>query len=564
MIIPVFVNSEKMTQDSEPDPRSNGKLFTPIVLILGAIVTLGPLFMRLPLTNDAVLYDLEARWLSEDLLPYRDIVEPNFPGVLVIHRFTRLFLGQSNEALRAVDFVIVVAMLLIGGSLIFAAAANRAVAAWGILFGLLFYLSQSEWCHCQRDTWLLLPTLLGLYFRYRQVKRCESSEATSRTIFLSSVCEGLIWGAGIWLKPHVIVMCGATWACSLFYLPQWKRKAIDSLGLLTGGVIAGGIGLLVLYRLGILSPFLASLNEWNPGYLAARFDNWTRVRYLSMVFRFAPWFLLHLVALPISLWVIFRFLFSKQERSPGTFTQSAVCMLYIFWMLQSHLLQHLFDYVHVPAIFLAILVLATQANQIAFLRSPVSLTTFGLLALLASPMVKPEKMALWVPALNSDLSPTQTDQLAQLHNPKWQDLQQVELFLREQNVQKQQVVMYNSDLVTLYWNLQLQSPTPYVYMYEIQAYFPDRKDALRQSMIDAHPKFIVTDLVSCGMRQDLAEQVDDFGPLAPPPAYKRANLNYYPWTEPVVFRAGRYMVHEARPSTDQQAEADSTPLKSEK
>ncbi len=533
-----------MIQDSN-GPRPHLKdLFLPGLVAGILLIALGPLFLRLPVTNDAVLYDLEARWMKEGVLPYRDIVEANFPGVLVIHSLTRSSLGESNEALRVIDLTIVCTMLVLMLVCVVKGTGSYRFGGWSAVFGLLFYLSLSEWCHCQRDIWLLLPAVGGCLLRILQVQR--QATATSTKIFVHSLIEGCIWGLGIWLKPHLLIVCVVVWVMSIFMIQGWKRKAIDGAGLLAGGVIMGAIGLWSLMRLEALEAFLVSLREWNPGYLEARSQNWTLARYKVMNIILAPWTLLHLVAIPLSLLSVSRFLLKPAARNDQVFVRALLSAVYLFWLLQAHFLQHLFDYVHIPAILLSIGVLGVHAGQYRLLRSPAVLLPLILLGLWRSPFTDANQMRLWKPATQGDLTPAETDSLARLPNPKWEDLAEIESFLRDQNVHERDVLMFNSDLVTLYWNLNLTSPTPYVYLFELQNYFPERKELIDAAMISGPQKFVVTDLVSCGMPTRSAEEIGAEGPLAPPPGYTRANLKAYPWSEPVVFRSGRYLVHRVR------------------
>ncbi len=533
-----------MIQDSN-GPRPHLKdLFLPGLVAGILLIALGPLFLRLPVTNDAVLYDLEARWMKEGVLPYRDIVEANFPGVLVIHSLTRSSLGESNEALRVIDLTIVCTMLVLMLVCVVKGTGSYRFGGWSAVFGLLFYLSLSEWCHCQRDIWLLLPAVWGCLLRILQVQR--QATGTSTKIFAHSLIEGCVWGLGIWLKPHLLIVCVVVWVMSIFMIQGWKRKAIDGAGLLAGGVIMGAIGLWSLMRLGALEAFLVSLREWNPGYLEARSQNWTLARYKVMNIILAPWTLLHLVAIPLSLLSVSRYLLKPAARNDQVFARALLSAVYLFWLLQAHFLQHLFDYVHIPAILLSIGILGVHAGQSRLLRSPAVLLLLILLGLWRSPFTDANQMRLWKPATQGDLTPAETDLLARLPNPKWEDLAEIESFLRDQNVHERDVLMFNSDLVTLYWNLNLTSPTPYVYLFELQNYFPERKELIDAAMISGPQKFVVTDLVSCGMPTRSAEEIGAEGPLAPPPGYTRANLKAYPWSEPVVFRSGRYLVHRVR------------------
>ena len=68
--------------------------------------------------------------------------------------------------------------------------------------------------------------------------------------------------------------------------------------------------------------------------------------------RLFPWVLIHLAAVPVALSVI---------RSHNHGRQTLIAGLYLGWLLQALALQHLFDYVHVPAILLGLTVVFSQA-----------------------------------------------------------------------------------------------------------------------------------------------------------------------------------------------------------
>ncbi len=71
-----------------------------------------PLFLRMPLTNDAQMYDLQVRLLHQGGVLYRDILEPNLPGVVWIQSLVRNAVGWSSEALRAFDLLVLAAHVL--------------------------------------------------------------------------------------------------------------------------------------------------------------------------------------------------------------------------------------------------------------------------------------------------------------------------------------------------------------------------------------------------------------------------------------------------------------------
>jgi hypothetical protein len=116
-------------------------------------------------------------------------------------------------------------------------------------------------------------------------------------------------------------------------------------------------------------------------------------------------------------------------------------------------------------------------------------------------------------------------------------------YLRRCNVQGREVCFYNSDFVALYQAMGLTPPTRFVYLHELLVFFPERRAEIHNQLASSGHRYVVTDLVACGMPRHLAEQIGPDGPLAPPPDYDRGRAGY-PWALPVVYRAGTYLVHQ--------------------
>lgn len=91
------------------------------------------------------------------------MVERNLPGVIWIHALVRSVAGWWPVALRGFDVFVVLGISLLLSHFVEAPLSEprqksgvRGVLVCGVL---LFYFGTSEWCHCQRDTWMLLPCL---------------------------------------------------------------------------------------------------------------------------------------------------------------------------------------------------------------------------------------------------------------------------------------------------------------------------------------------------------------------------------------------------------------------
>lgn len=530
------------------------------IICLAALLALaGPQFVRMPLTNDTALYDLQASVVQRGGMLYRDILEPNLPGVVWIHLTVRSFLGHSSEAMRLFDLAVL-------GTILFVAAwwlsgtqprmngrgrVRNSPAVWFAVAGLAFYLSISEWCHCQRDTWMLLPALVGVTLRQRQYQRCLETPSSSR-VWLWAAAEGLVWGAAVWIKPYVIIPALGAFCVSHLLLRNGRAFLLDAAGLLCGGLFAGGAGIAWMLSTGCWPWFWETLREWNPRYFQAGREHWTKARFIAMTARLWPWSALHLVAVPLAVQALLTSIITRNET--GTKEQGLapshrnasplLAAFYLGWLAHAFFLQHLFDYVHVPGVLIALLFLSDLASRRAACSTGwrVAYAGFAVLVLLASPVVRGERLRLWPECVAGPNSPRLQDRLAHLRNPNRQDLARVADYLHRCGVQGRDVCFYNSDFVGLYHSMGLTPPTRFVYVHELLVFFPKRHAEMHDQLFRSGHRYVVTDLVACGMPRHLAEQIGPDGPLAPPPAYDRGRAGY-PWSLPVVYRAGTYLVH---------------------
>jgi len=572
-------------------------------LLLLLLVINVPLFLCMPLTDDAAMFDLQALNLLRGGVLYRDILEPNLPGVIWIHALVRAALGTSSLALRAVDVLFFSVFALLSRNWLGSCGRPRAAQAWLVLVLFFCYFSLSEWCHCQRDVWLLVPALAGLTLRRRQMARLRTAPSPPRWVvgLVSgptvgwAFCEGMCWGAGVWLKPTMILPAACCWGLSVFCIRSWRSSLVDLVGLVSGGLLIGGLGVAWLVWSGAWPYFVTTLVEWNPQYMAAAREQWTLTRYVAMQVRFFPWQLLHLAAIPIAVaavgrqgWKSRKVEKSKSERVQesriagtdasdfSTFppfhfsTPSLLSVFYLAWLVQSYLLQHLFDYVHAPALLLAIVLVAASwarrpaaaaaaaddrdsADEPATKAGPdstmgrfawrLSVAAFAILALLTTPVVSLPRLACWPACVTQGSTAEVRDRLKTFSVPSWRDLERVAAFLGDQGVRDEELTCYNSSLVHLYGILGLGPSTRYVYLEQVAIYFPERREAFLQALLDSRQRYVVTDLIASGLTPGGIARLCAEGPLARPPRFPSHLRDVYPWSQPAVFRAGPYLVH---------------------
>jgi hypothetical protein len=273
-------------------------------LAVGLLVVANvPLMLCMPLPADAVLYDLQARTALSGGLLYRDIVEPNLPGIVWCHMAIRSLFGWSEAALKWVDLFVVAGIVSLLIRLAGRTTTSQSALAGFAFAAIGFYCSTPEWVHCQRDIWLMLPALGAFTLRAARLRRVPDSP---RRTFLSSVIEGTLWACAFWIKPYVAVPALAAIVMSLAIGRSRVRGHVlaDVAGVLVGGALVGALGSAWLIATGVWPHFLEQMLKWNPVYFEHGRTRWTLNQYVSLSRDLAPWCFVHLAAVPVALAIV--------------------------------------------------------------------------------------------------------------------------------------------------------------------------------------------------------------------------------------------------------------------
>jgi hypothetical protein len=263
-----------------------------------------PLFLRMPLWADVTLYDLAARNVLAGGTHYRDVFDTNPPGIVWVHAAVRSLLGWRPEAIRLFDFGVVSGVILL---LLRWLPPGRRV--WAALLLYLFYFGTSEWCHCQRDVWMLLPALAALRLRRNGLDDAAAGAGFSGRAAFRALAEGALWGFAVWVKPFAALPALACWLTGSVRLLRAGRGTLwarDTALLLSGGLLAGGLGILWLGCSGTWPYFWEVFLGWNPEYASAMRGPpwWERLGYAGV--RLWPWGAVYLVAVPLAALAVCR------------------------------------------------------------------------------------------------------------------------------------------------------------------------------------------------------------------------------------------------------------------
>ncbi len=503
-----------------------------LLLILLAIHL--PAFVRMPLDCDVTHYDLCARTvLMYDGVLYRDALDTNLPGMPWLHMMLRSVAGWSPEVLRLADLAVV-------GLLIFAlvrwlpegcSATDRWLTVWILA---AFYLSTSEWCHVQRDVWMLLPCMLALRCRRRQILALCQSASFDRRNLIRPVVEGLLWGTAFWIKPFVAVPALFCWSIGVWKVlrvqPMRRRRIVgDAFLLIFGGMLAGAAGSAWLIATGAWPTFWEIMWVWNRQYVTHDFsDNEGPMLALGLFVRFFPWMLLPALAIPLAC----RSLYDSGNPTEGQNSKNVeavdralLAALYLGWIVQVVALQHLFDYVYVPILFLTLILLCRRyALEPPGTGRTVILACLLLGVVLRLPAPTLQRLAAWPLCWQRTESAELLDRLSVFQRMNWTDLERVEEFLLERKIRDGEVVCWAPRANPLYAALNVRPPSRYLLMHLNLRVFARQREQIWTEIQRCPVRFVVCDIYFDKWKAD------------------GANSKSFP-QDRLVFQAGRYVVY---------------------
>jgi hypothetical protein len=445
---------------------------------------------------------------------------------------------------------------------------------------------------------MLVPALAAYSLRLRQIKAFKNGGIDKKTLSGLALLEGVCWGLAVVLKPFASVPAAACWLLSLVIGIKDGRPArsllLDGFSVFAGGILVGALAVFWLEWSGNWTYFLKEvLGTWNSDYLQAsprlarRLVTWCQTLW--------PWSLLHFAAVPWSLLLIVRAFSSTTsfDSSDAHYSQSLFGVFYLAWFLQSNLLQHQFEYQLVPPVLLAISLLAGERNLrpplivgsvawfaasylgwirhdefwtgqlhlqwsqvfllIAWLGGDWMIRRQAVLAALAwatiqFPLYSQTERQLWLDCVREGSTPEIRNRLQKESNvlPDWVSLANIEEYLRQQGVGDRELTCYSFSAVPLYVQLGIQPATRFVLLWSAIAYFQNHREQIGLELAESPQRFVVNDLRLLGQSKEEATIMWSDQSLPKPQELPPGIRGYFPWTEPIVFKSGPYLVHRVR------------------
>jgi hypothetical protein len=521
-----------------------------IILAVLLVIAL-PLHICMPPWLDITLYDLAARNVLRGGVHYRDIYENNLPGIVWMHVLIRWLFGYGSEVLRAVDVAIVGGIIFLLCRWVGRMGVSRAGQVWTAVLLIVLHSSTSEICHCQRDVWAMLPALAALELRQRQMEAMGDPKSGMGGVLFRSLFEGFLWGAAFWIKPFVAVPALVCWLLSVILIrqtaaPAAKKMLIDAGGMLLGGLAASGLGVAWMILSGCWGPFWNTVLDWNRDYYAIRFPIGERIERLFL--RFKGWNLIYVPATALALLMVGLGLLRRGRANLSDRAGAMLAACYLAWIAQATLLQHPHDYVYVPAIWLALAFVVGFVGKLRGrplrLAAAACIVVFLADALVHHPLLRPQRLAMWPRCWGEGSSPVLRNRLALFsnpHSPNWVQLEEVAEFLRKIDVKDRELACYNNSTHPLYLALNVEPAIPIMHFDGWLIFYQQHHPQLRQLLNESGMRYVVGDLQA--VLEDVVPDADSSRQSrALPDNFPPEWRNVFPWYEPVLFRAGRYVV----------------------
>jgi hypothetical protein len=299
---------------------------------------------------------------------------------------------------------------------------------------------------------------------------------------------------------------------------------LDGIGILVGGMIVGAAGIAWMVASGAWPHFVTMVTDWNAEYFAYDVTAAEQWRIIAgSISRSLPWVLIHFAAIPLAL----RNLWRSRDAS-----STLLGALYLGWSIQALLLQHLYDYVYMPAHLLAFAVVFGEAVRST---SPTARTVF--ICFLAVCMVCRGKILIddraneWLRCCAFGSEPNVRNRLSRLHQVNWRELNGVAYFLKTRRLADGELTCFNIPTSALYRELDVEAATRYHFFQHDWLAFRKHRPDIRTTLKSSGQRYVVVDLYGEGLR--LKE-----------PDLDQLPASWVNWKQHIVLQSGRYIVLE--------------------
>jgi hypothetical protein len=367
------------------------------------------------------------------------------------------------------------------------------------------------------------------------------------------------------IKPFAALPAVATWLVSWAALgrahyPRTRWLTLDAVSVITGATLIGGLGALWLKLSGNWPYFVSAVfSDWNADYYRSTAGIGERVHSIYEVAW--PWGLVQIVAIGLATANLVRLLSRRNSNVQIGHLLLSAC--YMAWMLQAYFIQRVFLYHIVPTLLLAIGVIGAEFSVFTVQFSDTrgvaggmraiafaAVTVFGVWVIVHHPLLQRERLAWWPMCWREGSSPRVRDALTLAPDRNvaadWTQLDNVRTYLAGVHLQDGQLTCFGVSTTSLYLNLHLKPSIPYVLIWTTLMQVRNHAAQIATALDESRQIYVVNDLKDEFTQGDDAYVFRPGYPFGLPP-FPGGLADRFPWTEPIVFRSGRYLVHRIRP-----------------
>lgn len=176
------------------------------VAVGGVWLVCGALYLSLPPSPDQFEHSYLGWRLLRGAVPYRDVIDMNWPGVLWMHTLSAALFGNQLWSWRALDLIMLAASAFFLRHLV-NRAAGVVAANLSLLLYPLFYVSIGQWFPGQHDTTagqLLLPAL-WCHVRGYESRNWRWQVGTGMFLALAMLSKPTVGILGLLLPGHALL-----------------------------------------------------------------------------------------------------------------------------------------------------------------------------------------------------------------------------------------------------------------------------------------------------------------------------------------------------------------------
>lgn len=310
-----------------------------LLALMIAVTVIALPILTYPPGRDQGEFATIGRGLLEGKVPYVDLWNPKPPTVFYIYALAMALFGQTAQALRALDLLMVP---VIGAALYWLGwrvSDETRVGLFTAVMFAAFYFTETFWTLTQNDGLVLLPMTLAMVCLFK-----ASDEAGSRHGLLWAFGAGALSAWAVWFKyPFAlfglviivgyVIVKGLNPALSTQHSALFsdRFKSYSDLGILlaflAGGLLVVAVGVAYLASLGAMDDLLLSAGVTSQ-YTALTFNpvDFAELMRTAIGFRWHHWGLLWVL---VGLWFVVGRTGQRRGRAWGVIVLWAVVGLAI-------------------------------------------------------------------------------------------------------------------------------------------------------------------------------------------------------------------------------------------